>query len=155
MKIDRIMGVILSIIVVLLLIGRYKDNNRDSNPFEINSTNGSVSLNNVNYDAVKFDGEVNSNANITEYVNKLSYKVTLSNDSISTSCTGVTHDDEILAESNYIVKAYFSYEKNGELFKSIDVEPGQKVYIHVISSYEGKYPVNEVSCNYNVGIYSA
>lgn len=156
MKIDRIIGGILSTFVIVIIVGYYKDNNRSyNNPYELNADNAVIADNSISYEANKFDENIKYNEEIIEYVNKERYIVTIDSESVRTSCTGKTSEDEVIANASYKVKVSFSNTKKGVRNESMTLKPGEKGFIRVSTSYEGNLPSSEVTCNYSVSITSA
>lgn len=152
MKLDRIMGGILSILVVVL-IGNYVNSNNEkiSNPFELIGENGTLAVNEVTFNQKNISETDKTSEEVIEYSNNENYPVTLTSDAIDTICTGESRVDEELVEKNYVIKASFSETKHGLKSNSLVVEPGKKAYIHINTSYEGnEFPKSEVQCEYNI-----
>lgn len=157
MKIDRIMGVILFVLILSFFALKHSFLEEDkSNPFELIGDNGYISENVVNYKEKVFNGN-NSSTEIIEYTNTYNYPVEIKANDIAITCTGVGESkerDEALAEANYKITAAFSESKNGDLYNSLMVPKKAKIYIHLTSEYKGEMPENKVSCEYNINISS-
>lgn len=154
MKLDRIMGVILSILIFSFIALKYVNGGNIDNPFELIGDNGYISENTVNYKEQVFKSNDES-SEIIEFTNPYNYPVSISTNDITITCTGVgetKEEDELLAEKNYNLSTKFSEEKNGNLYNSLMVPKKAKVYIHVKSEYKGQMPNNPVSCEYQVNV---
>lgn len=158
MRFDRIIGVVLSILIIAY-IGFYYYNNQENNdnPFELLTDAGYLSDNVANLsDQVLSSND--SNTEVIEYTNTSNYPVELNQSDITITCTGTgetKESDELLVNSNYIINAKFSKTRNSELNNSIKVNKGEKAYIHVISQYNGDLPSNQVSCEYSIQVVSS
>lgn len=158
MRLDRIMGVVLSILVVSFIALKYI-NNEDGkdNPFELIGDNGTLANSEVQYNHQVFDSN-KQNTEIIEYTNTYNYPVEIKSSDIIITCTGTgesRNEDEALARKNYKIIAKFSEEKNGELFSTLSVSVGEHVYIHIISEYNGELPKNPVECEYKLNVTSS
>jgi len=157
-RIDRIMGVVLSILVVSFIALKYYSNEEEkTNPFELIGDNGYMSENVVSYQDKVFDSN-KSNTEIIEFTNPYSYPVEINSSDIIITCTGsgeTKESDEALARKNYHISAKFSEEKNGKLYNSLSVPKNNKIYIHIISEYSGDLPQNSVDCKYSLNIASS
>lgn len=158
MRLDRIMGVVLSILALGYFgVRTYNNQELDDNPFELLSDSGYLSDNVANLKE-KVLSSNDSTSEIIEFTNPYNYSVMLNQSDITITChgTGETKEsDELLVSSNYIIKAKFSKEKNGILDDSLLVEKGEKAYIHVISEYNGSLPSSQVNCEYSVHVMSS
>ncbi|MCH5166685.1 MAG: hypothetical protein J1F35_02210 [Erysipelotrichales bacterium] len=157
MRIDRIMGVVLSILIFSFYTIKHIDIENDNNPFELIGDNGFISENVVNLDD-KVLSDNSSYSNIIEYKNTNNYPVELNKNDITIKCTGTgstKEEDEYLVSNNYIINAKFSEEKNSTLYNSLLVPKGRTIYIYIISEYNGPLPTNQVSCDYSVNITSS
>ncbi|MCX4249356.1 MAG: hypothetical protein OSJ65_06315 [Bacilli bacterium] len=152
MRIDRILGVILSILVISFIV--LKQFNTDEQPFELIGDNGYMENSSISYqDKVLNKNE--STKEIIEYTNTNNYPVEIKNNDIIITCTGsgsTKEEDEALAEKNYHINAKFSETKNGSQYSSLKVPRKSKAFIHVVSEYLGDLPNNSVSCEYKLNI---
>lgn len=157
MRLDRIMGVVLSILALLYFgIHVYNNQELNDNPFELLSDSGYLS-DNVATLSDKVLSSNDSSSEVIEFTNPYNYSVELNQSDITITChgTGETKEsDELLVSSNYIIKARFSKEKNSALDNSLTVNKGEKAYIHIISEYNGSLPNNQVNCEYSVHVSS-
>lgn len=157
MKIGRIMGVVLSILIFSYYAIKYIDSNNENNPFELIGDNGYISENIVNFDD-KVLSSNDSTSEVIKFTNTYSYQIEMSQNDITINCTGTgstKEEDEALVKNGYTVIAKFSDEMNSSLYNSLLVPVGKTIYIHVISEYKGGLPVNPVSCEYNLNIQSS
>ena len=154
-RLDRIMGVVLSILALAYFgIQAYNDQEQNNNPFELLSDSGYLSDNVATLED-KVLSSNDSTSEIIEFTNPYNYSVELNQSDITITChgTGATKEsDELLVSSNYTIKAKFSKEKSGILDNSLLVSKGEKAYIHVISEYNGSLPSSQVSCEYSVSV---
>lgn len=152
-RIDRILGVVLSILVISYFgIKYFNSDERENNPFELIGESGSLDNNIVNLDQRTGNDD---NEEIITYTNPHSFPVLINQDDITINCTGTGSNkeaDELLVKNNYNIKARFSKEQKGVLSNELLVAKNEKVYIHVISEYEGQMPTNAVSCQYSLNI---
>lgn len=151
MKLDRILGVILSILVISFIVLK---SNTDEKPFELIGDNGYMENSSVSYQDQVFDKN-DSNTEIIEYTNTFNYPVEIKENDIIITCTGsgiTKEEDEALAEKNYHINAKFSETKTGELYSSLKVPKKSKAFIHIVSEYLGDLPTNPVSCEYKLNI---
>lgn len=114
MRLDRIMGVVLSILSIFY-IGFYYYNNQElnDNPFELLTDAGYLSDNVAEF-SEKVLSSNDSTKELIEFTNTNSYPVELNQSDITITCngTGETKEkDELLVTNNYKVKAKFSKEK--------------------------------------------
>lgn len=151
MRIDRIRGVVLSILVITFAAYKYIDGENVKNPFELIGDSGYISDNVATLDNTFVDDETKGSSEVFTFTNKHSYPVLLNQNDITINCTG-NSDDVALVEANYDIKAKFSNEKNSDLYNSLYVDEGKQVYVHVISSYDGQLPESEVSCEYSLEV---
>lgn len=155
MRLGRIMGVILSFLVVMYLANKYISNDFSQ------ATNNSIELTgDIAYlENTNFDRKNSKDIEVIEYVNKYNHPVEISEDSVSITCEGVGNtkeDDEILVRNNFEINTYFSKELNGTKEESLVINKKEKIYIYIISTYVGeKFPTSEVKCDYNIEILSA
>ena len=157
MRIDRIMGVVLSLLIFSFYIVKNIYNENDNNPFELIGDNEYISGNSLALDD-RVLGENSSYSDIIKYTNTNKYPVELNNNDITITCTGAgstKEEDEYLVNNNYNISAKFSEEKNSNLYNSLLVPKGKTIYIHITSEYRGALPTNEVSCDYSVNITSS
>lgn len=157
MRLDRIMGVVLSILVIAYFgIKKYSSQELNDHPFELLSDSGYLSDNVITL-SEKVLSSNDSTADIIEFTNPYNHPVELNQSDITITCNGTgetKESDELLVTSNYIIKAKFSKEKNGALDDSLLVNKKDKAYIHVISEYNGALPINQVNCSYSVSVMS-
>lgn len=156
-RIDRIMGVVLSILVISYFGFKYYTNqNKENNPFELIGQ-GHMDNNIVNYDHLSFNSN-DSNEEIITFTNTNPFPVEINQNDITINCTGkgsTKEADEMLVKNNYNIKARFSKEKNGALSNTLVVAKNEKIYIHIINEYYGAMPQNEVNCQYSLNIMSS
>ena len=162
MKLGRILGVILSILVFVICTNKYASeaNNDNSNPFAFLSDSVNVIDNNtVKYGNTVVDMDNKDNIEVITYTNKNGYTVNLTQKDITVICNGsgsTKEADEALVSKNMKIKAAFSEDEHGKKYDSLLVNNRETVYIHVISTYSGdKLPMNEVYCDYSVNILAA
>lgn len=159
MRLDRIMGVVLSILVVsFIALKHYNNEEGRENPFELIGDNGTINDSLVSYSSRNVSDTNNTNTDIIEYTNTFNRPVEINSSDIIITCTGVgeqKEEDEALAHNNYHIKAKFSKDKNGELFNSLSVSAKETIYIHVISEYKGSLPNNPVECEYKLNVTSS
>lgn len=157
MKIDRIIGSILSILIVIyLVIQKYDNKSINENSLELLSDSGYQSYNIATLDKKTITSN-DSITDIIEFINPYNYSIELNQSDVTISCHGAgetKESDELLVSSNYSIKAKFSKEKNGILHNSLVIDKREKAYIHVISEYKGTLPNNQVDCNYQVRVIS-
>lgn len=159
MRLDRIMGVILSILVVSFIAFKHYNNEESaSNPFELIGDNGTISSSHVQFQDRAVSDDNKSNTEVIKYTNTYNYPVEIKSSDIIITCTGVgefKEEDEALVKSNYSIKAKFSNELNSEQYSTLSVSVGQTVYIHVITAYNGIEPKNPVECEYSLTVTSS
>lgn len=157
MRLDRIMGVVLSILALAYFgIRDYNNQELNDNPFELLSDSGYL-RDNVATLNDKVLSSNDSTSEIIEFTNPYNYSVELNQSDITITCNGTGENkesDELLVASNYTIKAKFSKEKNGALDNSLLVNKGEKAYIHIINEYNGSLPSNQVSCGYSLHVSS-
>lgn len=157
MRLDRIMGVVLSILVVSFVAIKYQNNDENNNPFELIGDSGTISNSSVHYENRKVFESNNANTDIIKYTNTYNYPVEIRSSDIIITCTGSGEskdEDEALARKNYNINAKFSNELNGELYSTLSVPVNKTVYIHIISKYDGELPSNPVECEYSLNVTS-
>lgn len=158
MRLDRIMGVILSILVISFIGVKYFNNEEGKdNPVELIGDNGTIANSEVKFANQTFDSN-KQNVEIIEYTNTFNHPVEIKNNDIIITCTGsgeTKDSDEELARKNYSINARFSTKKDSELFSTLSVAVNQTVYIHVISEYTGELPQNPVECQYKLNVTSS
>lgn len=162
MKMDRIIGVILSIIVVIILYGKnYTENYSQivDNSFGLLDSNASVEGTGVKYGNVVLDMDNFENVDVITYTNKASTSITLDTSNISVTCKGTGENakrDEALVEKNIDIKAAFSKSHQGNKYDSLEVLKKEKVYVFVTSKFMSKeYPQNEVTCEYTISLLAS
>lgn len=159
MRLDRIMGVVLSILVVSFIAVKYLNNEEgNNNPFELIGDSGTISDSSVYYENRKVSESNNENTEVIKYTNTNNYPVEIRSSDIIITCTGSgerKYEDEALTRKNYSINAKFSNELNGELYTTLSVPVNKTVYIHVISKYNGELPSNPVECEYSLNVTSA
>lgn len=153
MKLDRVLRGTLTLLIVLILVGAYHSKNSKF-------TNNSLNTQDIVYLAEsQFDNYHRENVEIIEYTNNFNYPITISENNFDITCKGIgsnREDDELLTSNNFKIDTYFSKEKDGLKQESLTVKKKEKIYIFIVSKYDGeKYPTNEVVCNYNIGLLSA
>lgn len=155
MKIDRIMGVVLSILIFSFFTIKYIDSNQNEvSPFELIGDNGYISADTITYNE-KVLGNSDSTSEVIKFTNTNNYPVEFNKNDITITCTGTgstKEEDEFLASNNYSVNVKFSETENGTLYNSLLVPKGKSIYIHIISEYNGTMPSNPVSCNYSLNL---
>lgn len=158
MKFDRILGVILSFLLVVLFIAFYnsKDTFANQDTFELIGDSGLIADNEIKYESVDFSETNTTNEEIIEFTNKENYPVTINSTNVSISCTGSSEEENDMVAKNYSIYSTFSKGKNGIQDKSMLVNPKEMIYIHINSNYSGKYyPTADVTCNYKLDIKAA
>ena len=158
MRIDRIMGVVLSVLILSFVAFKHIESMNDfDRPIELIGDNGYISENIVNYDD-KLLSANDSYRDVIEFTNTNIYPIEMNQNDITINCTGTgitKEDDETLVSGNYNIKAKFSEEINSDLYDSLLVPRGKTIYIHVIGEYRGDMPSNQVLCDYSLNIQSA
>ena len=157
MRIDRIMGVVLSILVISFITIKYIDSNNEESPFELIGDNGYISENNVNF-SDKVLSEADSSSEVIKFTNTYNFPIEMSKNDITINCTGTgstKEEDENLVRNAYTISAKFSEDKNSSLYDSLLVPKGDTIYIHIISEYNGIMPSNPVACDYSINIESS
>ena len=155
MKIDRTLGVLLSILVVIIILIYNNSieslNNQDS--FGLIGDSGVLSDGVVSYNSQEYDENNTKNAELIEFVNKENYPVTINSNEVSIKCEGSTAKENEIVKNNYKIYATFSNDKSSEKYEYLRVLPKEKIYIHINTSYEGDtFPTNDVTCNYSINI---
>ena len=160
MRIGRVLGVVLSILVVGIILNYAVFNAQGkNNPFELVQANEVVRDGNTFAGNQVLDMENTEEVEILTFTNKESHSVMLNKSSIQVVCHGSgehKEHDEALVERNLKIKASFSATKKGLRHDSLSVEEKGEAYIFINSSYEGdEYPLEEVSCKYNIQIQAS
>lgn len=160
MKTGRIMGVLLSILVVLLLVDYYVDGDSvNTNSFELLGDAGVIYDHTATYDNVSLGNENKESINKIKFTNTRSYPVTLSESSINIKCNGsgqYKNDDEYLVFKNMKIKTSFADSNDGIKHESLTVEAGDNAYVFVNSSYTSEeLPKNEVVCDYEIALQAS
>ena len=157
MTIDRIMGVVLSILVFSFYAIKYiNSDSNENNPFELIGDNGYISENSINFDRMVLSN-TDSTSDIIKFTNTNKYPIEMSQNDITINCTGTGETkeyDENLVSNNYSIVIKFSKNLNSNLYNSLLVPKGETIYIHVLSEYNGNMPINQVNCDYSLDIHS-
>lgn len=153
MNLGRIMGVILSILIITAFIN--KENNRENgkNTFESVGSVAEITENSINFDSISLDEENNSNMNIIKYTNNQPYTIELAASNITINCKGNSKADEELVQKNMKVSAYFTKSDKIEAVSNIRINSKETTFINIENVYNGdEYPDEEVDCEYSIDI---
>jgi hypothetical protein len=138
MKLGRIMGVILSILVTTMLISYYYINNK---------------VNNNSIELIGDSVSTNDYEDIIKYTNNQNYSIDIEASNVNITCHGENESDEDLVKSNMKISALFSNSINGNKEESINIKSKESIYIHVVKEYTSDiYPSNDVTCDYSIDI---
>lgn len=151
MRLDRIMGVVLSILVIAFIYAIHDSS--EYNLFELSSDKGYLVDNTFTFDGTLFNSN-DSKMEVLEYKNTLNHPVMLNQNDITITCNGLSKEDEEIALKNYKVKASFTKNKNSKPDNSLLLDENEKAYIYIVSEYFGEMPENEVTCRYDISINS-
>lgn len=153
MKLGRIMGVFLSMLIVMgaINLSLHKDAESMSLGLAMENDYHHIQTNNVVMDASN-----KKNVDRISYTNTNNHQINISSSDIKISCIGSgknEYNDVNLVKDNFKINAKFAKTANGNKYDSLTVEKREKVYIYLYTEYVGDtFPSNEVICNYSVKI---
>lgn len=155
MKIGRVLGVILSFVFVILIYNKYNAYNSSqvvNNSFELIAVNSTFTS-----EGKIVDGLDSEDVEVLNYVNTTNSTAMLAASNIIPVCTGFgsnKNEDELLVENNLKITAAFSKKDDNVKRDLIELGKGEETQIYILATYEGdEYPINQVSCKYNVQIH--